>query len=303
MAEPHRTRNRRSAALLGLARLLGDVWNAAGERHLGLIAAGVAFFSLFATFPGVAALVALWGTFSDPAQIDAQVGVLREFLPAEAYSLLDSQIDRLVSDAHQGAWGWAAVLSLLVTLWSARLGVGALIQGLNAAHMVPNRGGVWHVATALVLTLALIGVAIVALASVIVLPLLLALMPMGGLAERALRIANWVVVPGVVLGAVALVYRFGPNKRPRSRWLSPGLWLAVALWTVASVAFSRFLAGFGDYNAVYGSLGAVVALLMWFYLSAYAVLLGAALNAEVEGRAQRRHQAEAGATPERGTGA
>ena len=284
------------ATVLARLRLLVGVWNALGERHLGLIAAGVAFFSLFALFPGVATIVALWGTLADPTEIEAQAGILGEFLPDEAYELVDAQIDRLVSDAHRGAWGWAAMVSLLITLWSARLGVGALIQGLNAAHDVPNRSGVKHILTAIVLTLTLIGVAMVALASVIVLPIVLAFVPMGRFAELGVRAANWALVLCVVLGAVSLVYRFGPNKRPRSRWLTPGLWMAVALWAVASVALSRYLEGFGGYNAVYGSLGAVIALLLWFYISAYAVLVGAVLNAEVERAAAERRRRPTPAT-------
>ena len=249
-----------------------------GERNVGLIAAGIAFFALLAVFPGVAALVAFWGALSDPAMVETQLDLLREFLPDEAFDLLVGQVDRVVS-THERALGLTTFLSVGVTLWSARLGVGALIQGLNAVHGVPHRGGVGHTAIALVLTLGLIGVAMLALATVVVLPVVLAFLPLGGLTLWALRIANWAVVLVVVLGGVALVYRYGPNRRPRLPWLTPGLWLAVALWAAASLGFARYMEGFGDYGAVYGSLGAVVALLMWFYISAYAVLLGASLNA------------------------
>lgn len=256
-----------------------------GERNVGLIAAGIAFYALLAVFPGVAALIAFWGFMSDPAVIETQLALVEEFLPDEAFALLGGQVDRLVS-AHDSTLGLATLVSMAVTLWSARLGMGALILGLNAVHGVPNRGGVGHTVMALVLTLALIGVAILALATVVVLPVVLAFFPLGGWAFWTLRIANWVVVLAVIAGAVALVYRFGPNMRPRVRWFSPGLALAVALWAAASVGFAEFLSRFGDYGAIYGSLGAVIALLMWFYISAYAVLLGAVMNAQLaEGRA------------------
>ena len=266
------------------ARAVAQAADMVGERNIGLIAAGIAFFALLAVFPGVAALIAFWGFMSDPAVIESQLDLVREFLPDDAFGLLTGQVDRLVS-AHDSTLGLATLISTAVTLWSARLGMGALILGLNAVHGVPNRGGVGHTVMALLLTLALIGVAILAMATVVVLPVVLAFFPLGGWAFWALRIANWVVVLVVIAGAVALVYRFGPNMRPRVRWVSPGLALAVALWAVASVGFAEFLSRFGDYGAIYGSLGAVIALLMWFYISAYAVLLGAVLNAQLaEGR-------------------
>ena len=248
-----------------------------GERNIGLIAAGIAFFALLAVFPGMAALVAFWGFMSDPAMVETQLALVSEFIPEEAFALLNTQADLVVS-AHDSTLGLTTLISVGVTLWSARLGVGALILGLNAVHGVPNRGGVGHTLLALALTLALIGVAMLALATVVVLPVLLHFLPLGGLTLWALRLANWAVVLAVVLGGVAIVYRYGPNKRPRTRWASVGLWLTVGLWTAASLGFARYMADFGNYGAIYGSLGAVIALLMWFYISAYAVLIGAALN-------------------------
>ena len=270
-------------------------WEDVSERNVGLVAAGIAFYALLAIFPGVAALVAVWGLMSDPMVVETQLDLMREFLPDEAFSLLTGQVDRLVS-THERALGLTTIVSMGVTLWSARLGVGAMIMGLNVVHGVPHRSGLGHAVMAIVLTVALIGVAVVALITVVVLPLVLAFFPLGGLAFWVLRVANWLVVLAVVAGGVALVYRFGPNLSPRVRWLSPGLWLAVGLWVAASLGFSWYMAHFGDYGAVYGSLGAVVALLMWFYISAFAVLLGAVLNA-------RMHPAEAVADPEDATGA
>lgn len=259
-------------------RVLSSLWRRVGERNVALISAGIAFYAMLAIFPGVAALVSLWGFLSDPVQIEAQLSLIEEFVPPDAFSLLADQIDRLVGN-FDGTLGLTGALSLGVTLWSARLGVGGLIQGLNAVHGVPARGGVGHTLVTLLMTLALMAVAMVALATVVVLPVVLAFFPLGGMAYAALSVANWAVVFLVIVGAVGLLYRFGPNLRPRVRWLSPGLWLAVGLWAVASVGFSWYLSNFGNYGAVYGSLGAVIALLMWFYISAFAVLLGAALNA------------------------
>lgn len=272
-------------------QILVGIWNALSERHIGLIAAGVAFFAFFAVFPAAAALIAFWGLWADPVVIESQLEILEEFVPQEALDLLASQIDRLV-EANESTLGWTTAISMLITLWSARLGVGALMQGLNAAHGAANRGGVWHLAAALALTLTLMGVAIVALASIVVLPVILAFIPLGGFAGTVVEIGRWAVAISVVVLGTSLVYRYGPNRRRRPAWFSIGLGVAVMLWAAASAGFSWFLTNFGNYNEIYGSIGAVIALLMWFYISAYAILLGAVLNAEVE--AERRRQAAEG---------
>ena len=269
-----------SSAASRYRRVVFGLWTRVGERNVALVSAGIAFYAMLAIFPGVAALVSLWSVLSDPAQIEGQLGLIEQFLPDDAFDLLQDQVYRLVGDASSGL-GLTGIVSLLVTVWSARLGVGALIQGLNAVHGVPDRSGVGHTLLTLGMTLALMGVAMVSLATVVILPVVLAFLPLGGWAFMALRAANWLVVLMVVLGAVALLYRFGPNMRPRVVWMSPGLWLSVGVWVIASVGFSWYLANFGNYGAVYGSLGAVIALLMWFYISAFAVLLGAALNASL----------------------
>lgn len=253
-----------------------------GTSHLGLIAAGVAFFGILAAFPALAALVALWGFFADPALVAAELEPLREILPPQAFGILAGQIDALTS-APAARFGWTTALSLGVTLWSARAGVAALVQGINAVHGVENRGGIGHQAISLLLTLALIGVALALFAAGVVVPLVLALLPLGMLEQMMVQAVRWTVLPGVTLVGLGLLFRYGPNlpgaRRPR--FLSPGLWLALGLWVAASEGFAVYLSSFASYNAVYGAIGAVVALMMWLYVSAWAVLLGAALNAEL----------------------
>lgn len=265
-----------------LWRVIVGVWKIMGERNLGLISAGVAFYAMLSIFPAVAAIIALLGFLADPGVVERQMQLLADFLPADAHGLLSRQVDRLVS-ANDSTLGWATTVSLAAAIWSARLGVAAMMRGLTAIYGRTHRGGVQHLALAIVLTGILITVAIVALLAVLVLPVVLAFLPLGPFTGMALGVANWALGVGVVLGGVSILYRYGPSRNgPRTRWLSPGLGLAILLWGTASFAFARFLANFGNYNEVYGSIGAVIALLMWFYITAYAVLLGGALNAELE---------------------
>lgn len=263
------------------ARLFWRAWHLAEARQVGLIAAGIAYYALLSAFPAIASVVTIWGALANPAVIDNELENLRQFLPEQAFGLIKGEVDRLVG-AHQAFGGWAAFLSLGLTLWSARMGVGSLMRGLNAIHGVPNRSGLRFYAIAIVLTVVLMGVVIVALASIVALPLLLSFFPLGGLAGFAVLLANWVVLLAVVIAAIAVIYRYGPNRTRRMDWFTPGLLLAFLLWTTISLAFTWFAGRFGGFGAVYGSLAAVIALLFWFYLSAYAVLLGAALNSEIE---------------------
>ncbi|WP_108485201.1 YihY/virulence factor BrkB family protein [Oceaniglobus ichthyenteri] len=262
------------------------VFNGMHELNLGLIAAGVAFYAMLAIFPAVAAVIALWGIVSDPAIVEAQLSLLVEFMPPEAFVILDDQVNRLVS-GNSSALGWATVISTVAALWSTRAGVAALIRGLNAIYRIPNRTSLRQILVAFGMTLALVGVSLVALASVVIVPILLVLLPLGPLTQLALSSVSWLIALSVVLMGLSLIYRFGPNRRGhRPRWFTPGAVVAMLIWAAASYGFSYYLANFGKYNEIYGTLGAVIALLMWLYLSAYVVLLGGFLNAELD-RAKR----------------
>jgi membrane protein len=256
-----------------------DDWN------LGLISAGVAFYGLFALFPAITAVIAIWSLVADPIVVDEQIALMEEFLPTEAYGLIDAQVDTLTSTTSSRL-GWATLVSILAALWSTRAGVSALMRGLNTIYGTPNRKGLRHYMAALGLTGVLVGVALVALTMVVIAPIVLQFLPLGVFTALALSFARWVIAVGVLLVGLAIVYRYGPNRQcVRMRWLTPGALMVVGLWAVASIAFSYYLANFGNYNEVYGSIGAVIALLMWLYISAFLVMLGGGLNVELEARA------------------
>lgn len=255
-----------------------DVFELAGRVHLGLIAAGVAFFGMFSIFPALAALIAIFGLVADPVIVSDQLELVRELIPTEAYALINDQVTRLLG-AQTGTLGLATLISIFLAVWAARAGVAALIQGLNAINGRPNRGGIWHYIVALFLTVTLMFICIVALLSVVVVPVLLALVPVTAGWSWLIEGLRWSVTFVIVLSALSVLYRYGPNRRgDRMRWITPGAFLVVIVWVAASAGFSYYLTNFGSYNEVYGSIGAVVAMLMWLYISAYLVLMGAALN-------------------------
>lgn len=252
-------------------------------RNLGLVSAGVAFYSLLSVFPGLAAMIALWGYFADPVMIQEQMEIARQLLPEGAFTILDNQVAALIS-ANTSTLQLTSLFSILLAIWTARNGVAAMIRGLNAIYREEHRRNpLRRYAVAVLLTLVLIGVGIVAFASVVVLPPVLSFFAIPVLTEILIALVKWIVVLLMVFFAISLLYRYGPNRRgARVRWLTPGAVLSLFFWTVGSAAFTIYLRNFGSFNEVYGSLGAVIALLFWLYLSAYVVLLGAQLNAELE---------------------
>ncbi len=255
------------------------------EQNLSLISAGVAFFGMLAMFPGLAAIIAIFGLWADPVVIEEQIGLLRGIVPEEIFGLIDSQLAR-ISSAGAQTLGWATIISIFLALWSARAGVGAMMRGLNTIYRAPNRGTLRHYFAAFSLTLALVSVAIVAGFAVVVTPIIVAFLPLTEQTEIIIDMVRWSAAIFVIAGGICLIYRYGPRKRDgkRAPWFTPGAIFAVVMWAGASAAFSEYLANFSNYNEVYGSIGAVVALLMWLYLSAFLVLLGGAVNAHVERR-------------------
>ena len=250
------------------------------QAELGLIAAGVAFFGFLAVFPALAAIIAIWGTVNDPHVIRTQVDLLKGVLPPDAFRLVTAQVEGLLS-VRGPSLGWTTLLSTLIALWSARAGVAALMRGLNAIHHLPNRSGAWHQVQALLLTMILVGVALTALVMGVVVPLVIEYLPLNFNVAVWLHRANLALAMVILVLSIGLVYRFGTNHAAtRQPFFSWGLLVAVVLWVAAARAFMLYLANFPAYNQVYGSIGAVVVLLTWLYVSAYALLLGAAVDAE-----------------------
>lgn len=259
--------------------VLTAIWRRTDRAELDLIAAGVAFYGFLAIFPAIAVVIALWGFASDPGVIRTELELLRDFLPAEAFILLHDQVEALLT-ANSSQIGWATLVSIAIAFWSARAGVAALIRGLNAIHHLPNRGGVGHQLQALVLTLVLIGLMLAAMLAGVAGPLAIAFLPVDGIEALLLEAANLALGFTFIVLAIGIIYRHGPNKEEAPPLFTRGLFIALVLWALASRGLVLYLSNFGTYNRIYGSIGAVVALMIWLYLSAYAVLLGAAYDAE-----------------------
>jgi membrane protein len=272
----------------GWRDILLRVKNKASADQLSIISAGVAFYTLMSIFPALVAAVSIYGLVADPAGIERQLQQVQGVLPADAYSLLESQLQEIVT-ASGGALGLGLVVGVLVALWSASAAVKTLMTALNVAYDEEERRGfVKFTAVALLLTLGAILFGIVALSVVVALPAIIGFLGLGRFGELAVTILRWPLLAFLVIVALAVVYRFGPSREnPQWQWVSWGAVAATVAWLVASMLFSFYVSNFADYNETYGSLGAVVILMLWLLIGAYVVLLGAELNSEMEHQTAR----------------
>jgi membrane protein len=258
------------------------------EDNVTLLAAGVAFYAMLAIFPAIIAVVTVYGMVADPNQVESQVGEFAKSLPSGADELLTEQL-RNVTQAGRQSLSIGLAVSLLAVLWSASSGVQGLVKGLNLVYDErESRGFLKLRGLSLLLTLGAIVVAVVALALITVFPAVIDDLGLGQAGELAASIARWVVLALLVLVALAVVYRLAPDRaNPRWRWVSWGAVVALVVWLLGSVGFSWYVDNFGKYNQTYGALAAVIVLLLWLFLSAFAVLLGAELDAESERQTAR----------------
>jgi membrane protein len=272
----------------GWFAILGRVKAEVKEDNVTLLAAGVAFYAMLAIFPAIIAVVTVYGMVADPDQVQTQVGEFAKSLPSGADELLTEQL-RNVTQAGRQSLSIGLAVSLLAVLWSASSGVQGLVKGLNLVYdEQETRGFVKLRGLSLLLTLGAIVVAVVALALITVFPAVIEDLGLGQAGELAASIARWVVLALLVLAALAVVYRFAPDRaNPRWRWVSWGAVVALVLWLLGSVGFSWYVDNFGKYNQTYGALASVIILLLWLFLSAFAVLLGAELDAETERQTAR----------------
>lgn len=283
-ADPPGRRARRPGEIpaRGWRDVLARIWSEIQDDHLTLIAAGVAFYAMLAVFPGVVALVSWYALVADPEQIRAQLKPLTALLPDEAGQLL---VDRLAGAAAvSGNLTLGLVVSLLTVLWSVSNGVAALITGLNVIYDArETRSFVRLRGMALLFTAAVLVTGTLVLALVALFPVAIDLIGLGGARRFVANVARWTLLVLLAGATLTVLYRFGPDRAPaRWRWLSWGVVLALLLWLLGSALFSLYVTTFGRYGQTYGALAGVVVLLLWLYLSAFAVLLGAEVDAEVE---------------------
>jgi membrane protein len=286
-------RGRRAAAPWHIPRtgwkdILLRVYASVNDNRLLAVAAGVVFYSLLAIFPAVAAFVSLYGLIADASTIDAHLSLASGIFPAGAVDILHDQITKLAakSDARLSL---GFVTGLGVALWSANSGMKAIIDALNVVYdEKEKRSFVKLNLVSLLFTFVAILSLMVALSVMVIAPIIFSAVGLSSLLSLASVVLRWPLFLVLATIALAAIYRYGPSRREaRWQWLSVGSAAAAIGWLISSVLFSWYIANFGAYNATYGSLGAAVGMMMWMWISAIVILLGAELNAEIEHQTAR----------------
>lgn len=253
-----------------------------GSDRLLALAAGVVFYGLLAIFPAITALVSSYALFAKASTINSHLATLAGMMPQSAYKIVDEQVTRIVTQAT-GNLGLAFFTGLALALWSANAGMKAIIDALNIVYGVKERRGFFRLnAVSLAFTASAIVGLLLAIGGIVVLPVVLSYLPFGGTAVW-LAWLRWPVMLVILVTGLAVLYRFGPNlDRPRWHWFSPGAVFAALAWVGGSALLSWYLGNFANYGATYGSLGAGIGLMMWLWVTAIVVLVGAELNSEID---------------------
>jgi membrane protein len=273
----------RQIPMSGWKDILVRSWREVSASNIFLVAGGVTYAVLLALFPALAALVSIYGLLLDPAQVERQVEAMSHILPQESTQMIGDELHKLVTASH-GSLSISAAVALLLALWSASRGMSGLITAFDIAYQEKETRGFFKlnfVAVGLTVLMLTGGTVIIALVGV--LPAAIQVVGLGSSAQWLLLVLEWPLLIVVVITGLAILYRYAPNRRePRWRWVSPGAIIATILWLVGSVAFTVYVTNFNSYDKTYGSLGGVVVMLTWLYLSSFVTLFGAVINAQAE---------------------
>jgi membrane protein len=256
--------------------------------NVSIVAAGVAFWALFGIFPLIIALVSLYGLIADPIEVQRQANNVLGVLPGDARSLIEGQLISIV-ESPQGSLSLGLIVSVVGFLFTASVATQGLLEGVNIAYNEPEkRNFIKRRGIAMIMALALVVAGILSLFIIAVVPILLGALGLGDVSGFLISLLRWpLLAVGVTVG-LRILYRYAPSRTPpKWPWVNLGAVVATLLWLAVSVGLSVYVSNFGDYNRTYGALAGVIVLLLWLWASAFVILLGAELNAELEAQTRK----------------
>jgi membrane protein len=267
----------------GWLEVLKRTWTESSRDNVNIIAAGVAFYAFLAFVPLLAAMVLTYGLVAEPSSVVRHMQALTNMMPADAARLIGQQLMSM-TQTGSGQKGFGLLLALLLSIYGAMRGASSVMTALNLVYNVEERRGFLRTTLlALLLTLGALGALLIAIVAVSSLAYLDRMLPAAPGLQALVHILFWIGAALVISFLLAALYRYAPDRpNPKWRWLTPGSLAATLLWVGATLGFGFYVSNFGNYNATYGSLGAVIVFLTWLYLTAYILLMGGELNAELE---------------------
>ncbi|MGB7785197.1 MAG: YihY/virulence factor BrkB family protein [Salinimicrobium sp.] len=254
-----------------------------GENNVSIVSAGVAFYAFLAVFPALAALVSIYGLAMDPQSIQHQLSQISDMMPQQAYSILKDQLEGL-TETSGSALGWSMAAGILFSIWSANKGTKSLFTGVDIAYDTDNdRGFIKQNALTLAFTFGAIILLIISMALIVAWPALINQIGLPASVETLISWGRWLLLALILVWFLGMVYKYAPYKpAPDFRWVLPGALIATFLWLIASWGFSFYVSNFGSYGEMYGSISAVVVMLLWLFITSFIILLGAEVNSEIE---------------------
>jgi membrane protein len=267
----------------GWLQIAKRVWQQVGRDNVQIVSAGIAFYFFLSLFPLMAAFLSLYGLIMSPEKAAEQVREMEAFLPGEAYNLIADFANNLTNSASSSL-GWGVVLSILLSIFSANKGTNALFTGLNIAYnQADSRPFIRRTLMTLGVTVGTIVAGSLLLALVAVIPAIRKALPLPGMTDTILNLLRWPLIVVLGFAILAFLYKVVPYRTsPRWRWVTPGSIVAVLLWLLGSAGFGWYIESFGGMSKAYGSLAAIMVLMLWLFITAYAILLGAEINSESE---------------------
>ena len=258
------------------------------KDHVSIVSAGIAFYFFLALFPAIGAALSIYGLLMDPAQVAQQMSQLANALPDQAHQMISGILEQQ-SERSGAALGWSLVLSVLIGLWSANKGTRALFEGINIAYYeTDKRGFIGKNAVTILFTVGGMIIGFVVIAMVAFLPALIGKIGLPSELESLVQLLRWPILTLISVFALAGLYKVAPYRKvPEFKWTSWGAVMATFLWLSGSLLFSFFVSNFGNFDETYGSFAAVIILMLWFFLTAFIVLLGAEINSEMERQTKR----------------
>ncbi len=251
--------------------------------NVSIISAGVAFFALLALFPLITGCLSIYGYLADPTSAQGHLKFVAGLLPDEVWTLINNQVQSVASAPKSGL-GMKIICSLMLALWAAGAGIRAMMRALNIAYdEQEKRNPIKFYGLAFLLTMSMTIFISASLVVLVGLPAVLSFLKLDDISGVLTKWLPWGLLIMIFASTTMILYRYGPSRRPaKLRWLFPGVLFATIAWLMISAGFSYFVTHFSTYNATYGSLSAVIILLIWLWLTAFAVIMGAEINGEME---------------------
>ena len=258
------------------------------KDHVSIVSAGIAFYFFLAIFPAIAAALSIYGLLMEPAQVEQQMSQIANVLPEQAHQMI-SNILKQQSEKSGSSLGWSLVLGILISLWSANKGIKSVFEGVNITYNEIEERGFFKInAITLLFTIGGIIIGFIAITMVVAFPALIDKIGLPSTLETIIQLLRWPILAVIVMFALAAVYKVAPHREiPAFKWISWGAIIATVFWLAGSLLFTLYVKNFGSFDATYGSFAAVIILMLWFFLTAFIILLGAEFNSEMEHQTSR----------------